>query len=151
MKIKLIDIVWDDPQGRDDLPKELETTLSPFGSLRLQPPTDKDIEELKTRLAEEYGCGIINLDWCKPFPSGVPEEFHEEPMLVMDGYDDCVVGVVEQFGRPPIVCYDKQKVLAKLVADGMDEDEAAEWWSYNQVGAWCGDTTPCFITLPSLA
>lgn len=84
----------------------------------------------------------------KPFPPGIPEEFREEEgMLIMDDFDDCVVGVVEQFGRPPIACYDKDKVLAKLVAEGMEDyDEAYEWWSFNQIGAWMGDGTPCFIT-----
>lgn len=72
--------------------------------------------------------------------------FEDEDMLTMDGYDDCIIGVVEQFGRPPIVCYDKQMVLAKLQRDGMSEDEAEEFWSFNQIGAWVGDGTPCFLT-----
>lgn len=72
--------------------------------------------------------------------------FEDEDILTMDGYDDCIIGVVEQFGRPPIACYDKQRVLAKLQRDGMTEDEAMEFWSFNQVGAWVGDGTPCFLT-----
>lgn len=70
-------------------------------------------------------------------------------LLTMDGYHDCIVGIVEQFGRPPIVCYDKAKVLEKLVNDGCSEEEADEFWSFNQIGAWAGDTTPCFISLNS--
>lgn len=66
--------------------------------------------------------------------------------LVMNGYDDCIIGVVEQYGRPPIVCYDKPKVLAKLVSDGMSEEEAEEFWSFNQIGAYMGENTPCFLT-----
>jgi len=42
----------------------------------------------------------------RPLPSAIPSEF-EGPMKLMDGYDQCIAGVVEQFGRPPIVCYDK--------------------------------------------
>lgn len=82
----------------------------------------------------------------RPYPPGVPEEFREGEMLVMDGFDDCVAGVVETFGRPPVVCYDKAAVLRKLEADGMDPDEALEWFDFNIIGAWCGETTPCFIT-----
>ena len=37
----------------------------------------------------------------------------ENEMLVMDGFDDCIEGVVERFGMNPIVCYNKQKVLDK--------------------------------------
>lgn len=70
-----------------------------------------------------------------------------EEFLTMDGYDDCIVGVVERYGTPAVVCYDKNKVLDKLVKDGLSEDEAEEFFYYNQIGAWCGETTPCFITL----
>ncbi len=38
-------------------------------------------------------------------------------LLFMDGFDDCIAGVMERFGQDPIVCYDKFKVLAKLQAD----------------------------------
>ena len=74
------------------------------------------------------------------------EEWEDHPMLQMDGYGDCLVGVVERFGQNPVLCYDKDKVLASLVADGMDETEAQEWFEFNQIGAWMGEYTPCFIT-----
>ena len=38
----------------------------------------------------------------------------EKEMLVMGGYDDCLIGIVERFGQVPIMCYDKNKVLSKL-------------------------------------
>jgi hypothetical protein len=65
----------------------------------------------------------------------------------MDGYDDCIIGVVEQFGRPPIVCYNRELVIRKLMDEGMSEEESIEFFEYNQIGAWVGDYTPCFITL----
>jgi hypothetical protein len=68
----------------------------------------------------------------------------EHDLVTMDGYDDCIVGVVEQFGRPPIVCYSKSKVLSRLMQDGMTEDEAEEFWSFNQIGAWVGGEYPVF-------
>jgi hypothetical protein len=78
------------------------------------------------------------------------EQFTDEPLIKMDGYDDCVVGVVEQYGRPPILCYDKDKVIARLVEQGMENDEEAlEFWAFNQLGAWVGEYTPCFVTLKS--
>jgi hypothetical protein len=46
----------------------------------------------------------------------------------------------------PIVCYDKDKVLQRHRDDGMDYDEAIEFFEYNQLGAWVGDRTPCFIS-----
>jgi len=29
----------------------------------------------------------------------------------------------------------------------MSEEESIEFFEYNQIGAWVGDYTPCFITL----
>lgn len=73
-------------------------------------------------------------------------EQYGEDILLMDGYDDCVVGVVEQFGRPPIVCYDRELVIRKLMEDGMTQEEAEEFFEFNQIGAWAGERTPCFMT-----
>ena len=33
--------------------------------------------------------------------------YEDTVFLFMDGYDDCVVGVVERFGMEPIICYDR--------------------------------------------
>ena len=66
--------------------------------------------------------------------------------LIMDDYDDCIAGVVYRFGAEPIVCYDKKLILDKLKKDGMTEEEAIEWFEFNQIGSWLGKMTPCFIT-----
>jgi hypothetical protein len=63
----------------------------------------------------------------------------------MDGYDDCIVGICYRYGQEDIVAYDLDKVLAKLVAEGCTQEEAEEFWEFNQLGAWVGDKTPCFI------
>jgi len=69
-----------------------------------------------------------------------------EPLLKMDGFDDCIAGVVERIGQDPIICYDKAKVLDQMiVSDGMSYEEAVEYFEYNQIGAWVGDRTPCFL------
>jgi len=68
-----------------------------------------------------------------------------EDALVMDGYNDCVIGILERFGMESIVLYDKDKVLGKLVDDGCTHEEALEFYEYNQLGSWMGDTTPGFL------
>lgn len=73
------------------------------------------------------------------------EEGLDEEALFMDGYDDCIVGICEQFGRPAVVAYDQTKVLAKLQSEGMSWEEFAEFHDFNQLGAWMGDFTPVFI------
>ena len=65
--------------------------------------------------------------------------------LIMDGFDDCIAGIVERIGQPDIICYDRDKVLDKLISQGMTDEEAVEYFEYNQKGAWMGEGTPCFI------
>ena len=69
-----------------------------------------------------------------------------EDALIMDGYNDCVVGILERFGMEPIVLYDKDKVIAKLIDEGCDSYEGAlEYYHFNQLGGWHGDQTPGFL------
>ena len=70
-----------------------------------------------------------------------------EEALTMDGFDDCVVGILERFGiDQPIVVYDREKVIAKLMdRDQMTHEEALEFYYFNQVGAWVGEKTPAFL------
>jgi len=67
-------------------------------------------------------------------------------LLIMHGYDDCIVGVVTRMGQSPIVCYDSTKIISSLVSQGMTEEEAEEYFQFNQLGAWVGEHTPCFLT-----
>ncbi len=66
-------------------------------------------------------------------------------VLLMDGFDDCIVGICTRFGQEPIAAYSRSAVIEKLMGQGMDEEEAIEYFEFNQLGAWMGDTTPCFI------
>lgn len=73
----------------------------------------------------------------------IDEQYPEA--MVMDDYDDCIIGVCHRFGQEPIVAYSYEKVINKMIADGMTHEEAVEYFHFNQLGAWVGDTTPCFI------
>jgi len=86
-------------------------------------------------------------------PSALDEyaEQNDLELTRMNGFDDCIAGLVNRFGQPTIVCYDLQKVLAKLQADGMTREEAEEWFEFNMIGAWVGEGTPCFLDTTSLA
>ena len=69
-------------------------------------------------------------------------------LLVMDGFDDCIVGICHRF-HDSFVVYDQRKVIAKLIErDGMSEEEAVEFHDFNQLGAWNGEHTPGFIETP---
>ena len=66
-------------------------------------------------------------------------------LLLMDGFDDCIIGICEAFGSVPVVAYDYDKVLANLQASGMTYEEAVEYHEFNQAGAYVGERTPVFI------
>ena len=74
-------------------------------------------------------------------------ELVTDGMLKMDGFDDCVVGICERFGMEAVLAYDRDKVIAKLMGEGMTEEDAEEFFEYNQIGAWMGERTPVFVTL----
>jgi hypothetical protein len=68
-----------------------------------------------------------------------------EDLLKMDGYDDCLVGVVERFGEDSYFIYDRELVLEKLQKGGMSYEEALEYYEFNQLGAYVGERTPAFL------
>jgi hypothetical protein len=65
-------------------------------------------------------------------------------VMTMDGYDDAIIGVVERIGLE-VVCYDLDKVIAILMKQGMNEEDAWEWYQFNMVGSWVGEKTPVFL------
>lgn len=70
------------------------------------------------------------------------EEFPD--LMRMDGFDDAILGVVERIGLQT-VCYDLKKVIEILMKQGMDEQDAWDWYQFNMLGAWVGEATPVFL------
>ena len=66
-------------------------------------------------------------------------------MMKMEGYDDCIVGVVDRCGQETFLVYDPDLVVKQLMDDGMTWDEAWEYFHFNQAGAYVGDGTPGFL------
>ena len=74
-------------------------------------------------------------------------EAHDLEFVFLEGFDDCIQGVIERQDWPPIICYNRIKIIQKLINGGMvDEGEAEEYFEYNILGSWMGDATPCFLT-----
>lgn len=82
-------------------------------------------------------CGIDMFDYIA--------EINPESLSV-DGFDSCIIGLCEMYGRPPIIAYDKRMMIDKLVLGGMKYDEAEEFFDYNILGSYVGENTPVFIT-----
>lgn len=74
----------------------------------------------------------------------------EFTVAFMDGFDDAIVGLVSRFGmESPVVLYDRKKMVEILkTRDGMTEDDAEEYVSFNCEGAWVGEQTPAFLLSP---
>ncbi len=73
-------------------------------------------------------------------------EFNEDALFA-DGMEDALIGYVEQYGRPPIALYDRNKAIECLMKQGMDHEGAEEYFYFNTVGAWMGDSTPAFAVI----
>ena len=68
-------------------------------------------------------------------------------MKKIDGFDDCILGFVERTNTETILCYDKSKMISKLmITEAMSFEEAFEHFDYNIYGSWVGNDTPCFLT-----
>ena len=66
--------------------------------------------------------------------------------LTADGLDDAFLGFTAYSpGRQPLAVYSIERCIQCFVDQGMDRDEAEEFFSFNTVGAWMGDGTPLFI------
>lgn len=65
-------------------------------------------------------------------------------MLIADGLGEALIGITTK----GLAVYDSYKVIAILMArDGMDEEEAIEFFEYNIDGSYVGEQTPIFIFL----
>jgi len=60
-------------------------------------------------------------------------------------YDDCIIGVGARYNDGPLAIYSVERVLKVLMQDGMDEEEAQEWFDFNIIGAWLGAGTPIYM------
>jgi len=67
--------------------------------------------------------------------------------LLLDGFDEAIIGMAERINLGPVVAYDVEKILEIMIErDGMTYEEAMEFFDFNIQGAWMGDFTPIYIT-----
>ena len=74
------------------------------------------------------------------------EDSLSEGAMKIDGFDDCICGIVERHGMDALLLYDTNTMIEKLMdKDGMDYEDAVEYFDFNIKGAWMGEGTPCFF------
>jgi hypothetical protein len=71
-------------------------------------------------------------------------DFAEEA-IVLEGFDDCIVGLTEEFGNGFRVLYSVKCIVKKLMQDGMSEEESLEYYGYNILNAHMGEQNPIFL------
>ncbi|MGZ8317492.1 MAG: hypothetical protein ACXWVD_00175 [Telluria sp.] len=60
-------------------------------------------------------------------------------------FDRAIVGLACRMNMT-VLAYDRELVIDALVqVDGMDEDDAEEYYEFNIAGSWLGEGTPVFI------
>lgn len=74
------------------------------------------------------------------------EQAGGEELMFADGFDDAIIGVTQRDGAD-VVVYDRSKVLHMLEQQGMDADEAVEYYEFNIACAYVGPQTPIFVHL----
>lgn len=77
------------------------------------------------------------------------EEYLEEylpdvSVILLDGFDDAIVGVLEGFDSEYCLAYDRNKIIEILKRD-MTEEEAFKYYEYNIIGAYLGKNIPKFL------
>jgi len=71
-----------------------------------------------------------------------------EVIIYPSGFEDCIVGVGERFGGPPVAVLDVEKMFKKMEKDGMTREEAIEYFEFNILGAHVGEENPVYLHIP---
>ena len=77
------------------------------------------------------------------------ELIHEyaEGAILLDGLEEAIIGIVEEFGAGPRILYSTSKIVSILQESGMmDKGEALEYFYYNIVGGFFGNQNPVFLS-----
>ncbi len=68
---------------------------------------------------------------------------HNPDALSADGLDYAIIGSTL---APPVLVYSMAKVVAGLIREGLNRDEALDHYYFNIAGAYVGQWTPIFIS-----
>ena len=66
--------------------------------------------------------------------------------LKMDGFDSAIIGVAEVPGQGVLLAYSEEAILKTLrERDGMTEEDAEEYYTFNILGAYVGPGQPNIV------
>ena len=65
--------------------------------------------------------------------------------IIFNGLESALIGYGTQWSRKPVAVYSESKILEALQEQGMDYEEAVEWFDFNIRCLWCGEQTPLIL------
>jgi hypothetical protein len=69
-----------------------------------------------------------------------------EEALLMDGFDEALIGFSKRINEPLLAVYKWQRMVQILKnRDKMSYEDAVEYIEYNCIGAWIGPQTPIIV------
>ena len=72
---------------------------------------------------------------------------YAEGAIILDGFNDAIVGITEEFGGIKRLLYSKDKILKILQENLMTQSEAEEYYDYNILGLYASNQNPIFLDL----
>lgn len=85
---------------------------------------------------KDYICGM-DLEYLKEFAKGA---------ILLDGLEEAIIGIVEEFGNGPRILYSKKKIIEILMErDSMTELDAIEFYDYNILGLYASPQNALFL------
>ena len=76
----------------------------------------------------------------------------EADLVTIKGYDDCVIGVCNRIHQETIIAYDMQKFVEKTMElHDLCEKGAMNYIEQSVLKDWCGEATPCFVSVTDLS
>ena len=70
-----------------------------------------------------------------------------EGAIILDDFDDAIIGIVETMGSGPRILYSREKILEILMKDDMTEEEAIEYYDFNNLNLWVNEQNPVFLIM----
>ena len=73
---------------------------------------------------------------------------YAEGAILLDGLEEAIMGITDEFGNGRRILYSKDKIINILMErDGMTSSEAEEFFDYNILGGYFGEQNPIFLEI----
>lgn len=73
---------------------------------------------------------------------------YAEGAVLLDGLEDAIIGITEEFGGNRRILYSRDKIIQILCErDSMTEEEAHEFYEFNILGLHVSEQNPVFLDI----